>query len=545
MSFSLNNETKQKNYVPKKIYPDNMILSSDALSRNQPLNSPNEEAPILDKYFNFERADSLINEFSTRILDKNIAKNIAFLTLQLIFDILGLINLILMTYYRLGFTERISLNGCFALEIIVGLFFFLEIVDSIIKIMKGLNLWILLKILSNFAMIFQIVWNLRQDPFLKDSYDATILINVLRSMRIFCLKNFLTEVMKMFYPEDPENDTTSNEITSFVLNNFLNLISALFIEATFFLSLDYLLEFNGFVQTERGNFEYVSALYFSIVNLSTIGYGDVSPICTTTRLVMIVILFFNLSVVSIFLGRLSDLLYDVSPYTKDFNMTNHLIIIGELPLNYLRYFLLELQEMDNIQTKLFGLSSHNSRLKNVLIVNKNKPSAEMEILLKDQNFYFDIDYLMDNMLNKQWQKATNLEKAKHLLMFSISSQENENTATENDLSLLALAKMIESEFELKMTLVISGDLDEIIETNKFSENVKIISHRSFNNLIMANSLENNGYNTWLTHLMTLREKKIPFISNQSAAEGNFFRLYEYGKCMTQEIYPLSKYYYFF
>ena len=60
-----------------------------------------------------------------------------------------------------------------------------------------------------------------------------------------------------------------------------------------------------------------------------------------------------------------------------------------------------------------------------------------------------------------------------------------------------------------------------------------------NEYILGNSIENQGFNTWLIHLMTLREKKTPFNQNHNSNE-HFNRLIEYSNCMSQEIYPMSK-----
>ena len=214
-----------------------------------------------------------------------------------------------------------------------------------------------------------------------------------------------------------------------------------------------------------------------------------------------------------------------------------MIIKGELPVSFLRYFLLELQEIDKIQVSLFKLGNVK-KLKNILIIGKKEPTMEIKMLLSDQIFGFELNYLQDNMLSKKWYKLSNLQKAKHIFMFSLNTNENEHDSTQKDLDMIAMAKRIELEINIKMSLVLSTDMSENFHKS-FSSNVTIISHRLLNNQILANSLENQGFNTWLTHLMTLREKNIPFVSDSSASGSKFFRLFEYAKSMTQEIYPIS------
>ena len=220
------------------------------------------------------------------------------------------------------------------------------------------------------------------------------------------------------------------------------------------------------------------------------------------------------------------------------------MVVGGLPSTFLRYFLLEVQECDKIQRTLLNNYGKKPKLEHVLIVDKKKPSAELEMILEDESFEFEINYLMDNMLTKEWCILSNLKQAKHLFIFNIEHAENEAQSVQSDLSTLALARRVEMDYnkELTMTLVLSTDAHENFMST-FSKNVTILSHKTLNNQILANSLENQGFNTWLTHLMTLRAKVIPFGSEIEGKQSNFFRFYEYAQCMTQEIYPISNFFY--
>ena len=389
-------------------------------------------------------------------------------------------------------------------------------------------------------MIFQIFWMLSNPPFLRKYPDASILINTIRSFRIFGIKKFFLQVKKSLSHDEGETESLTVQMSYFALVSLINIISAIFIQATLFLSFDALENYQGYTKQTPNEFEYITAMYFSMVTITTIGYGDVFPLAVSTRIIQMLILFLNISVVSIFLGKLTDVIYVLSPYIKQYRFKNHLIIIGDLPMSYLRYFLMEIQESDKLQRNPMDLIKFNKKqlLQNVLIIDRKKPSVEMEILMDDESFEFEIQYLMDDMSGKNWLKLSNLKFAKHLFLFSLSSNENDHITTQKDLSMIAMAKMIDMEHEIPMTLVLSTDALESFASS-FSNNVTVISHKLINNQIIANSLENQGYNTWLTHLMTLREKRIPFASETEAKESNFFRLYEYAQSMTQEIYTIS------
>lgn len=544
MNNSLNNLTEQsttKKPFSMKIHPDAFSeVRTNFLSPkpNSSVNPIGKESPLEKENFFLNKSHSFKNEFDSREYKKVFLKKLCLVSLELGLNLLGLINLILMTYYRLGYIDDNYINACLAIEIVMLLFFLAQTFNLLFIGKKRGFFWqIKIEICLNLLMCFQILWMTSHPNFLQVHEDFSILINVIRSFRIFTIKNFSIEIKKIYSLEESETEDTTIQITYFVVDNIINVISAIFIEATLFLALDYMLDFQGYTKLRDHDFEYISSLYFSIVTLSTIGYGDIFPINMWTRLVMIIILFINLSVVSIFLGRLADLIYQISPYKKEYNIKNQMIIIGDVPVSLLRYFLLEIQELDKIQRNLLQLHEKFS-LKNVLIVDKKKPTAEQEFLFNDPAFDFDINYLMDNMVNKNWYKLSNIKFAKHVVLFAIDPNDDDSLNTQQDLAMIAMAHRIEAEFNVKITLVLSTDVSENLQRN-FSPNVTIISHSLLNNQILANSLENQGFNTWLSHLMTLREKKLPFASEESAAESNFFRLYEYAKNMTQEIYPIS------
>ena len=519
-----------------KIHPTSkpVFLNSPARSST---NSDPETVPILGKPLTIRRSNTLVDSFTLKL---NLIRGLIIVSFELAFDYLSVISLILMTYYRLDYFPFDFKDACFGIEVVVLIYFTLELANFARHGKEtGFTIGLCFKMCCNFLMIFQILWFFGHQPYLSHPVDITILINVIRSFRVYSVRKFFIQAKKVVSPCD--NDINESlQMGYFILTHVIYLFTGLFMEATLFLAVDALDEFQGFTKSKYNDFEYIGALYFSIVCLTTIGYGDIYPISTASRMVLIVILLINLNSVSLFLSKLTDVIYLISPYIKRYTFKNHLIVVGQLPATFLRYFLQELQEYDKIQKKLLNQNSEQSKLEHVLIIDKNKPSVEVEMILEDTSFEFDIKYLMDNMLTKQWCELSNLKEAKRLFIFAIDHQENERMSVQNDLSTLAMAKRLEMEYtELNMTLVLSTDAFDSFKSFSFSRNVTVLSHQLLNNQIMANSLENQGFSTWLTHLMTLRMKVVPFNSEFEGKESNFFRLYEYSKCMTQEIYPIS------
>jgi len=51
-----------------------------------------------------------------------------------------------------------------------------------------------------------------------------------------------------------------------------------------------------------------------IVSFSTIGYGDIKPMDTVSRMVLCILLILNITVMSNFLGTFTEVLFSISIY---------------------------------------------------------------------------------------------------------------------------------------------------------------------------------------------------------------------------------------
>ena len=73
----------------------------------------------------------------------------------------------------------------------------------------------------------------------------------------------------------------------------------------------------------------VQTAYFCIVTFSTIGYGDIVPIDPLSRITITVLLILNITVMSNFLSKFTDLLFLISNYDKRYDYSDHIVIIGD------------------------------------------------------------------------------------------------------------------------------------------------------------------------------------------------------------------------
>jgi hypothetical protein len=81
--------------------------------------------------------------------------------------------------------------------------------------------------------------------------------------------------------------------------------------------------------------DFIKGLYFMIVTMSTIGYGDIYPGHWLVRNWLSVTLFICVAVISNDLTYLSECLKNVSEYERDYNFKNHIVIVGSFNDYYL------------------------------------------------------------------------------------------------------------------------------------------------------------------------------------------------------------------
>lgn len=565
-------------------YADGQIRKSFEISTNK----PPSQAVLESKPMNFSEMAKKIGQFSKnamanrekdfeeeylqgldtayKLLDCGKSKNrllrginnIIFFNIQIsifIFNLMSLMDAVWLTDYRLGIPDFVDPFYLERLEWAVGSFFFAEVILNIlgceggclVKIIQILNF----KNISNMLLIGEIITTTVYSENFVRVNTFFILVFVLRAFKLIKLRIIIQQMWKKFkklITTKTENILTDSwnsqsELKYFVYNSAVDIIIAIFIEASAFMAIDEALGYAAFsvYNNAVGNkFTYIAACYYSIVSLTTIGYGDIYPITWESRMFAIVIIFFNISVLSNFLSNFTDKIYQISPFIRNFNFKNHIVIIGELPTTFLRYFIKELHLCDSvINSNLRTQSTLVPQLSKMILVGKDMPSKELQMWLEDfTENYVEIRYLKSNIFDNSWFKQTNLVAARHIFAFSMNLGESQEQARETDKAMVYnMQKVVTSYPNLEITLVLSSDMKDQANDKSLNSNINIISTQILNECFMANSLENQGLNTFLTHLVTLREKVMPTGTDMN-------RLEEYSLNMSQELYPIRFFFFF-
>jgi len=462
-------------------------------------------------------------------------------------NFVSVVNMILISDYRLGDVNQKyeiwlkyvewSLGCFFTLEVFFEIVFNCTSCSSLITniFFMGNIMDILLTLEIAYSTIYLVNFKPRLWVFTFIGFLRSLKAIKLRKIVEFNMKHLRKIMESNSFNVDLSSGNEEDEIKFSVMSSVVDIFVSIFIEASALMALNEFLGDDAF--TNPGNFTYITATYATIVNLTTIGYGDVIPNMWQSRAFVEIMLLFNITVLSTFIGNLTDRMSKLSIYVRNFSFRDHVVIIGDLPLSFLQFLIEEIKENDMVQERLNTKKKY--RKIRFIVVGKDDPPRELE------NFLFnfsvkngDAMYLKSNIMETLWYKMTNLQYAKHLFAFSINMKDSEAIAFEKDKHLAFNIQNIINNFpKLPITLTLTTEYEQNINKNQDSlwRNVQTVPFRLLNNYIMANSIENQGFNTWLVHLLTLREKREPLLREDHKES----LLQDYMENMTQEIYPIS------
>ncbi|MEQ8998653.1 MAG: ion channel [Coleofasciculus sp. B1-GNL1-01] len=224
---------------------------------------------------------------------------------------------------------------------------------------------------------------------------------------------------------------------------------------------------------------FVDALWWSIVTIATVGYGDIAPVTIGGRLIAIIDMFFGIGVLAIFSGSLASILVD-RKIRKELGMDsytfeNHIILCEWNSRS--RVILHELRLDPKTQDELIVLISDIDR----------KPIA-------DDNLYFIRGEVSDETL-----KQANLAKANTVIILG----DDELTYTARDAKVILSTLTVESINPAAYTIVELVN-EAYVSTCKRANADEIIVSNELNSRLISQAALNHGITKVVSDLLSFQ-----------------------------------------
>lgn len=124
---------------------------------------------------------------------------------------------------------------------------------------------------------------------------------------------------------------------------------------------------------------YLDLLYFVVVSISTLGYGDIAPVSTTGKFLIAFIILLTFIVVPIQISRVSKIISSHTDYSSSYTESKlhpHVVITGHIDVEMLNVFISEFFHPSNLnwneKVVILNPSPPTVEVKKVLNANENK-----------------------------------------------------------------------------------------------------------------------------------------------------------------------------
>src|SRR5574344_320679 len=279
-----------------------------------------------------------------------------------------------------------------------------------------------------------------------------------------------TSVWKMKKQKDFKNK--SNIILSSLKHIFSN---RAVIYTVFMVSILFLLMYIIFITEHDNNSKintFFDAFWYTLVTITTVGYGDITPQSFIGRFAGLILLLFGVIIFAAFSGKIASILFD-KQLKKDRGLIqlkkikNHFLICGWKP---------------DFEKILEGVITSNPDVPlEMIVLLNNGPSDQME-RIKDDSRFRGINYLSGDFSDEATLLRANIKTAERALILSDKAQSYSALETDSITVLAVLtmdnlnprmyiaAELLDSKFEKHLSL---AHCDEIILSTDYERSLLV------------------------------------------------------------------------
>jgi voltage-gated potassium channel Kch len=316
------------------------------------------------------------------------------------------------------------------------------------------------------------------------------IFRVLRILRMY--KAFEVSKEEDELSTTPQASIDTSGISKQIMILVVTLFSMLFIGAGVVNAI-YQMQEDSYYYPVGEDFDFVAAFYYMIVTSSTLGYGDIYPKQSLSRMVSVILILTMVYIISDQLSKISQLMANYSKYDTQYNMSNHIVIIGSFRPQTLIRFLNQ-----------FYHSDHGNVKTRCLIMGEEYPPIWIINLLEDPRFEGKVKYLEGNPTSNTTLKKANIRMADSV--FILTNQHEDNPES-NDINAVLIARMIQDYAPFIKTYVQLVRPDTLVSEHHSPWHT-VISVQQVKMGILGAAVHNPGFNTTIAGLYITSDANI-------------------------------------
>eukprot|EP00602_Paraphysomonas_sp_CaronLab_P008705 CAMPEP_0185036716 /NCGR_PEP_ID=MMETSP1103-20130426/30072_1 /TAXON_ID=36769 /ORGANISM="Paraphysomonas bandaiensis, Strain Caron Lab Isolate" /LENGTH=1063 /DNA_ID=CAMNT_0027574349 /DNA_START=301 /DNA_END=3492 /DNA_ORIENTATION=- len=275
---------------------------------------------------------------------------------------------------------------------------------------------------------------------------------------------------------------------------------------------------------------FFNCIYFIVVTISTVGYGDISPTSSHSRAVVLLFILTSAVVIPMQLKQLTHLLSSNSIFRSSYDTQNseeHVVLCGYVNnRSKLEKFFLEFFHPD----RKMPSSPHF----HVVILCPEEPNEEVRTLLVSHKFDSRATYLIGSALSVEDLQRARVDVASAVFFLcNIEAKEEEALCDGTTIVLRTLAVSdYNPDIQLLVEVVHSKDSD-ILKNNDVDV---VLCVDEFKTVMLAMNAVCPGLSTLISNLFRTYGRK----HNPNASNQHWLSEYNYGQCMDVYYIPLPE-----